>query len=916
MTSLKKYSLILVVAWTVIVVLGAAVHLRQVHRDMLELVRIQAVDSFDKDLVHRRWAAGYGGVYVPVTEETPPNPHLAHVEGRDLVTTSGLELTLVNPAYITRMVHELGQEQYGHRGHITSLNPLRPENSPDLWEAGALRAFEDGETEVVEVAKIGGEEYMRLMRPMMTKERCLKCHAHQGYKVGEIRGGISVSVPMAPIWSIMKVQLGAVTMAYGFVWLLGLGGIGLGASRIRWHIHRRDRTEEALHEKEEFQQSIFRVAPIGIGVVVDRVMQRVNNRMCEMTGYSEEELTGQNARIVYPTDEDFEFVGREKYHQIQEHGTGSVETRFKRKDGRIIDVFLSSIPLDPDDLSKGVTFTALDITERKEAGQALEDKERYYRTMLHSLQEDLMVIDRDYRIVDVNNSLLISTGHKREEILGRTCYDVMHRSDVPCHELEGHECRLQDVFESGEAFNCRHLHVAADGSPVHVDILLSPMKDAEGNVTHVVEAGRDISGIVAGQVEREWLLQETGVRAKELRCMFSVAESIRTRETLEQVFEDVVQLIPGGWLYPKIARVRLRVNEHEFVSEPFEDTQWKQSAAITVYGEALGSIEVFHLEKRPQMDEGQFLNEERALLHGIAQALGAAIEHYQAEEELGEHRRNLEDLVQERTTQLNARVAEAEELNSAMVNVMGDLRTMNLELETVSRELKASNQELDSFSYSVSHDLRAPVRHIAGFVDLLKESSTDQLSSAGRRHLDIIAESATRMGHLIDDLLAFSRAGRVDLRKAGVGLQEFVKEVVEEVGAQAKDRDISWEIEALPEVHADRATLRQVLVNLLGNAVKYTRDRENAHIKIGTTSGEGGETVVFVRDNGVGFDMKYVDKLFGVFQRLHSTEEFEGTGVGLANVRRIIHRHGGKTWAEGKVGEGATFFFSLPRKEG
>ncbi len=678
---------------------------------------------------------------------------------------------------------------------------------------------------------------------------------------------------------------------------------------------RRDQAEQALHERERFQRGIFRVAPIGIGVVVDRVLIRVNQRMCEMTGYSEEELTGQNARIVYATDEDFEYVGREKYTQIQEHGTGSVETRFKRKDGRIIDVFLSSTPLDPDDLSKGVIFTALDISKRKEAGQALEDKERYFRTMMHSLNEDLMVIDRDYRIVDVNNALLVSTGSTREEVLGRKCHEVTHRSDVPCHELEGHECRLHEVFESGEAVNCRHFHVAADGSPVHVDILLSPMKDAQGNVTHVVEVGRDISDLVAGQIERERLVHETGERVKELRCMFRVAESIRTRETLEQVFEDVVRLIPGGWHDSKITRARLRVNEHEFVAEPFEDSQWKQSAAITVNGEPVGSIEVFHLEKRPQMDEGQFLNEERALLEGIAQALGAAIEYHQAEEELGEHRRNLEDLVGERTTQLKARVVEADELNSAMVNIMDDLRTSNRQMENTTRELETSNRELEAFSYSVSHDLRAPVRHIAGFVELVKASSADQLGTAGLRHLNIIGDAATRMGRLIDDLLEFSRAGRVELHKSDLDLSGLVNQVVREVMEHVQDRDISWDIKALPNVHADRATLRQVVVNLVDNAVKYTGNRDKAQIEIGTTPGGENEFVFYIRDNGAGFDMKYVDKIFGVFERLHDLEEFEGTGVGLANVRRIIHRHGGRTWAQGQVGEGATVYFSLPQEK-
>ncbi|NIA13613.1 MAG: hypothetical protein GWP08_05985 [Nitrospiraceae bacterium] len=280
--------------------------------------------------------------------------------------------------------------------------------------------------------------------------------------------------------------------------------------------------------------------------------------------------------------------------------------------------------------------------------------------------------------------------------------------------------------------------------------------------------------------------------------------------------------------------------------------------------------------------------------------------------ELEQHRDHLEELVRERTIQLDARVTDSERLNSAMVNVMEDLRSSNKELELTGRELMTSNKELDAFAYSVSHDLRAPLRHIAGFVDLLKESNADALDSTGQRHLNIIGESAKRMGDLIDDLLAFSRAGRVELYKTDLNLEELVRGAVREVLEQTQDREIGWQIARLPEVHADQATLRQVLVNLIDNAAKYTREREEARIEIGTVPGQEDEVVVFVRDNGVGFDMQYVDKLFGVFQRLHSAEEFEGTGVGLANVRRIIHRHGGRTWAEGKVGEGATFYFSLP----
>jgi PAS domain S-box-containing protein len=242
-----------------------------------------------------------------------------------------------------------------------------------------------------------------------------------------------------------------------------------------------------------------------------------------------------------------------------------------------------------------------------------------------------------------------------------------------------------------------------------------------------------------------------------------------------------------------------------------------------------------------------------------------------------------------------------------------EIRALNQELARRSTELEATNKELEAFAYSVSHDLRAPLRHMVGYAELLQKRVSSVLDDKSHRYMTMILESAKRMGDLIDDLLTFSRIGRAETQLTLVNLDQLVKEALGEVRQEATGRDIVWKIGPLPVCHGDRSMLRIVLVNLLSNAVKFTRTRPQAKIEIGCADGSKDEIVVFVRDNGAGFDMKYEKKLFGVFQRLHQTEAFEGTGIGLATVQRIIHRLGGKVRAEGVVDQGATFYFSVSK---
>ncbi len=240
-----------------------------------------------------------------------------------------------------------------------------------------------------------------------------------------------------------------------------------------------------------------------------------------------------------------------------------------------------------------------------------------------------------------------------------------------------------------------------------------------------------------------------------------------------------------------------------------------------------------------------------------------------------------------------------------------ELEAANKELEITNKELAAANKELEAFSYSVSHDLRAPLRAIDGFSRILMEEHAPQLAPEARRYLNLVRDNTRQMGNLVDDLLAFSRLSRQEPRKQSVKTTALVRQALEELGTETKGRRVEFMNDELPECQADPNLLKQVWINLLSNALKYTRKREATRIEIGWKK-ENDEQVFFVKDNGVGFDMQYAGKLFGIFQRLHRAEDYEGTGVGLAIVQRIVHRHGGRVWAEGQVDDGATFYFSLP----
>ncbi|UUZ68909.1 GAF domain-containing protein [Polaromonas sp. P2-4] len=387
---------------------------------------------------------------------------------------------------------------------------------------------------------------------------------------------------------------------------------------------------------------------------------------------------------------------------------------------------------------------------------------------------------------------------------------------------------------------------------------------------------RDLCRIVVkfGGYRRCWLGYAEQDAAKSIRPVVQAGYADGYLETLHLTWAD-----QAGGRGPVGSAIRsgAPVQEQNLPDDPEARRERAAEAGdaalialpIRSNGEVLGALVIYAAES------DRFDDQEVSLLVELAADLGYGIYALRNRAELDRHRFRLEELVKQRTI-----------------------------------ELANTNREVESFSYSVSHDLRAPLRHVQGYAELLREDAGSTLSAEARRYLQVIAGAGQEMGELIDDLLSFLRMNRAGMREVSVDLDALVREAIDHLKTDTEGRHIAWQLAPLPRVVADAAMLRQVLANLLGNAVKYTGPRA-AEIEIGSAGEENGRVIVFVRDNGVGFDMQYADKLFSVFQRLHHADEFKGRGIGLANVRRIIARHGGRVWAESRPGAGATIYFTL-----
>jgi PAS domain S-box-containing protein len=629
----------------------------------------------------------------------------------------------------------------------------------------------------------------------------------------------------------------------------------------------RKQVEAALRESEERYRMLAENIPqmVWIGDP-NGFVEYFNQRWLDYTGLPVHETLGWDwQRVVHPEDLsqtlDVWTTGLKTGNPVE------VQYRLKRFDGVYRWYIGQALPQRGANGQIVKWFgTCTDIDDRKRAEEALRRSEARLRLFVESDLIGIVSGDVDGGLHEVNDAFLRIVGYTRKDFLKK---GLRWTEMTPPEHLPLDEAAIAEALKKGTSSPYEKEFFRKDGTRVPVligcAIIGEQQRDAIAFVLDVSELKRTQSALM----ESEKRFRHVTDTAPMMVWMSGTDKLCNyfNKQWLDFTGRTMEQELGNGWterLHP-------------------DDIQ----SCLETYVSAFDSRQDFQMEYRLKRFDGEYrwildigvprFTHEGAFLGYIGSCIDIQ-DRKQAEAQIRQLNENLEERVKHRTALL-----------------------------------EAANRELESFSYSVSHDLRAPLRHITGFVDLLrKRLETTSLDETSQRYLNIIGEATKQAGKLIDDLLTFSRMGRAEMRFTTIDMNLLVREVQRDLAPETQNRQVSWQIKSLPQVQGDPSMLRLVLHNLLENAVKYSKTRPRIEITVGSTSSEQ-EVVFFVRDNGIGFDMRYVNKLFGVFQRLHSDPQFEGTGVGLANVQRIIHRHGGRVWAESEIDNGATFYFSLPR---
>ncbi|MCB1920532.1 MAG: PAS domain S-box protein [Candidatus Competibacteraceae bacterium] len=853
----------LISLWTAIVAISLAWSWRQTEISVFELARVAAQSYFEKDLAYRRWVAMHGGVYVPPTAKTPPNPYLSYLEERDVITTSGTPLTLINPAYMTRQVHELGAERSGVQGHITSLKSIRPENAPDAWERQALQSFEQGVEEKVSLEPFGSNVYLRFMRPLITESSCLKCHEAQGYRRGDIRGGISVSAPFAPFLEIEQYQHRKLLLGHGVIGVLGVVSLWIGGRRLQ---RSRSRLQRSLQEVGQLAaRDRLLLSSLGEGVYGadrDELCIFINPAALALLGYSEEEVIGKNQHQlfhahrpdgeVYPSEECPVFL------TLRDGQAREVEDSFVNKDGQSFPVSLLITPILEQGVIDGAIVSFRDISERRRAEQALtrsSEELRQAQAVAHVgswrldiVANELSWSEETYRIfgVPLHTSLTIKMfvnilhQNDRKAVLAAwqaalhgEPYDIEHRIVVDGQvkwvrerakiRLDAHGCPIEGIGTVQDITQQRNttdrlqtlLDTASDG--VHI-------LDEDGNMVEFSQSFSRMLGYTAEETSRLHVADWDAYFSRD-QLANRMRELIREPATFEtkhrrkdgsifdvEINAKGIELGGRSCLYASSRNI----SERKKMEADLREARNRLSVVVNTIPDLiwLKDIEGVYLACNREF-ESFFGARENEIVGKtdydfVPESLADFFrENDRAALESGKAYVNEEEVVYRsdgRRAFLETRKVPVTGADGRILSILGIGRDIS-ERKRAESALRSAKEAADSasrakseFIANMSHEIRTPMNAIIGLSGL--GLGLPGLSARLREYLTKIQSSSKALLFIINDILDFSKieAERLELDSVTFNLEDMLHNVADLFSIGAEQKGVELVFELAPDV--------------------------------------------------------------------------------------------------------------------
>ncbi len=887
---------------------------------------------FEKDILYRRWAANHGGVYAPITRDTPANPYLAHLPERDIETPSGRKLTLINPAYMTRQVHELGKQHSGVKGHLTSLKLLRPENKADAWETEALEAFERGVAEVNSVEEMDGKRYVRLMRPLFVEQGCLQCHAQQGYELGDIRGGLAVAVPLAPIEAIAASHTRQIAASHVGLWVLGLIALCIRIHHERGCIRQRLQAEEALYQSESQFRSLAKVCPVGIFRTDAKGNYRyVNTRWWLITGMTAEDAMREDwMQHVHQAD-------RQRVRQAWSTTVAGghpfeSEFRFLTPHGMVTWVYAQAIAELNDACEiAGFVGTITDITERKSA----EAEVRKLSLAVEQSPASVVITNTQGTIEYVNPMFCKVTGYSAEEAIGQNPR-ILKSGEWPKNAYK----KLWDTILRGDIWAGEFHNKKKNGELYWEAASISPVRNEAGEIVHFLAVKQDITNRKQAELAAKQQAKELASANQSLAQATQAAEASREsaevankelarshasvvaahKETNQQL-EAMSSVLLSVGADDRIkacnttAQRVLGIDSSDAIGSRFEELKVKWDWPMIK--EAIADCRTKH--RRARIEEVRFTRPDDT--QGF---LGITVNPVNGRHgKKGGFLITAADITEQKI--LQSQLAQSQKLESIGQLAAGIAHEINTPTQYVgdnTRFLKDGVADLIAIvdKYSELLDSKTDPKNWAKrSVEIkaaMEELDFEYLKEEVPKAIDQSLEGVERVAAIVRSMKDFSHPGgnekqMADLNKAIESTITVSRNEWKYVAEMALELD-----PALPLVPCLLGDINQVVLNMIVNAAHAIAD------VVGKNSGEKGTITVSTRrdgdwaelrigDSGTGIPPEIVAK---VFEPFFTTKEVgKGTGQGLAIARSVVvDKHHGTIDIDSEVGKGTTMIVRLP----